>query len=271
MKDVGAEAVETFKVLESELESTAPNSVQDAHELAASVLDPASADAESAWGVLWHKPLFANAHVSSASAWEERLRPWMKGAWKSWGCDSGPIRIEKVGKRARRSSFAVRGDRGKEILDATRIAPHRLYAIQGAAIALRERAARSGVPYEDLGGIPVPDMVRRLDAEMGYGWGPITVMHFLTELGLACKPDIHLVRAARHLGLPGSVAAAEGTASLREALAINEAVGALVTRIYGTCTPRHLRYVDKVLMEISKQGLLGGSRIVKNGCRTPRL
>ena len=40
-----------------------------------------------------------------------------------------------------------------------------------------------------------------LKQELGSGWGHVTVLHLMTDLGIAVKPDLHLVRATRAIGL----------------------------------------------------------------------
>jgi hypothetical protein len=90
---------------------------------------------------------------------------------------------------------------------------------------------------------------------MGAAWGHITVLHFLTDLGLACKPDLHLVRTVRHLELEGGLRP-DKNPSLRESIQINRAVRSLVEEVDGSFSPARLRYTDKMLMEISKRRLI---------------
>ena len=84
------------------------------------------------------------------------------------------------------------------------------------------------------------------------GLGEITVLHALTDMGLAVKPDLHLTNTMRHFGL-----------NPRDPLEINAHVGDLLCalRRSGRANiPKKIRYVDKVLMEISRQGIIDASR-----------
>lgn len=86
--------------------------------------------------------------------------------------------------------------------------------------------------------------------ELGAGWGHITVLHFLTDLGLACKPDLHLVRTVRHLGMSLDLRNAK-VPNLTDSIIINTRVRELLRLIDGEVRPARLRYLDKVLMDIS--------------------
>ena len=91
--------------------------------------------------------------------------------------------------------------------------------------------------------------------EMGPGWGHITVLHFLTDLGLACKPDLHLVRTVRHLGIVPGPHGPRGAKPIRRdndkpSCSIS---GREALRFFN---PARLRYVDKTLMNIFMHGLI---------------
>jgi len=81
------------------------------------------------------------------------------------------------------------------------------------------------------------------------------VLHFLTDLGLACKPDVHLVRTVRHLA-PELRLKEDKIPNLIESILINRWVRSLVEAAYGSFTPARLRYVDKILMEISRRKII---------------
>lgn len=153
------------------------------------------------WEYAWNKPLYANTKVEIGKSWVEKLKPHMRGAWHHWGGEGDSVCITKVGKGIRTEAFKAVSPLAQQIRDETGIAMYRLFAIQGAAEALRARAARSRTPYADLVNVDPGVMVPAVQREMGPGWGLITALHFLTDLGLACKPDLNLVRTVRHLGL----------------------------------------------------------------------
>jgi len=248
------EVVDRFRKLENELAKKSPNSMIEAEDLARRITDPQTAHADEIWRRTWTKPLYANTRVSIGTKWVQQLEPYMKGSWRHWGMDNKTVLIKKTGKGIARSSFEL-NEAAADIQRITRIAVHRLYAIQGAARALRARAAENETPYADLIDVDYGEMVPAIQQEMGTGWGNITVLHFLTDLGLACKPDRHLARTVQHLW-PSLNLGEREVPSLSEAIQINQRVRWLVEELDGSFSPARLRYIDKILMEISKQGLI---------------
>lgn len=237
------------------LDRAHPQARRHADALADAVIDPREADAERIWSVLWDKPLYANTRVATADRWVAALRDNMTGAWRRWGADASLFRIERVGPGIRRDAFRVEGAEARDLVSRRRVALHRLRRIQGAAGALRARAAVSPRPFADLAAADLDEIVPRLAAEFGEGWGPITILHALTDMGLAVKPDLHLVRAVVALGLCAPPANGR-MPSLAEALAINRVIRTLLLRLDGAFTPAGLRRLDKILMELSMRGAL---------------
>lgn len=244
---------ERFVILHRLLVERHPHSIAEAEALAASTVDVSSADADAIWRVLWDKPLFANARVDVAKRWTASLEPDMHGAWRTWGADTFMIRQVRPG--IRRDSFEIKGDVALDLVARHSIALHRLYRIQGAAIALRARARASQCPLSDIADRSLADTLLTLQAEFGPGWGPITLLHALTDMGLAVKPDIHLVRTVRALGLARGISK-RNVPAYRETLRINELVRQFLTDTGGTMTSHNLRYLDKVLMDVSRMKVL---------------
>lgn len=98
----------------------------------------------------------------------------------------------------------------------------------------------------------------------GRGWGPTTVMHMLTDLGFAIKPDVHVRYSAVRIGL----LTPEYATDFSEDYIKNnkETLDPLVVRAIMVMAPHvdpvadpqaafALREIDKVMMEWSKQGL----------------
>lgn len=243
-----------FRRLERRLGQTHPAARAMAEQLSRDIVDPRIADADAIWRHAWNKPLYANTKVAIADRYVERIEEWMEGGWRTWG-DPHAVLFEKVGKGSSTAAFRAVTANARHIRERTGIALHRLYAIQGAATAIRDRATRLMAPYADLVGRDARVVVMTVQAEMGPGWGHITVLHFLTELGLAIKPDLHLVRTVRHLGMAVDIKDAK-VPTLRDAIAINQRVRDLVAALDGDVAPSRLRYVDKTLMDISMFGLL---------------
>lgn len=247
--------VEKFTALEKELGERHPDARREALDLADRIADPRTANADAIWAHTWNKPLFANTKVSIAIAAVSRLEPYMSGAWRDWGGEVENFRISKISKGSGTEAFECSTQQAREIRLKTGIAMHRLFAIQGAAVALRNRASRQRAPYADLVDADLRDVVPKVRDEMGPGWGHITVLHFLTDLGLACKPDLHLVRTIHHLGMAMNLRNS-GVPNIADALTINHRVRSLIEAIDGSFSPARLRYVDKTLMDISKLGLI---------------
>jgi hypothetical protein len=251
-----------FKLLERKLEKCFPHSIVEAKKLASNVVDPRTASPTVIWRIIWSKPLFANTKIEIGDASVKRLKPYMKQAWKDWGDKNGNFLIEKNGVGTATESFIAQTNLAQKIRAKTGIAMHRLFAIQGAAQALRERVSQNHLksrPYKDLIGSDIGLIVPKLKSEMGPGWGHITVLHLLTEMGLACKPDLHLVRAVRYLGMTLDFTDRK-VPNLIDAIKINHRVSELVKILYGEVTPENFRYVDKILMDISRRGIIPGSK-----------
>jgi hypothetical protein len=248
--------IEQFHRYEALLRKVAPNQIKEAIELAARVCSPATSDAERCWSVIWDKPLFANTRVATGVAKKAALSSSMIGAWRTLGIGGSDYEVTRLGKGTKTSAFEIKGSLARRIRTDYRLAAHRMLAIQGAAIALRGRAAHfTTAPYADVEALSMKERVQTLLAEMGSFWGHITVMHLLTDLGLSCKPDLHLVRTVRALGIAPDLHA-EGVPNLRQSIAIADAVWQMALLLHESPTPQQLRYLDKVLMEFSRQGLL---------------
>lgn len=257
------EPLDRFLRLHDELRERFPKSIEDACELAKSTVDPKTECPEEMWGILWDKPLFANVRVAGGVNWRKQIESEMPGAWRTWGTDIDAFRICRVrlGHELGDDCFKVHGKQAKEFVKRhANIPRHRLYAIQGAASAMRSCCR----PFAHLPDFPdVSEAnVRELEDIFGWRWGRTTVMHALTDVGLSVKPDTNLARTVRTIdlvpGLPEN-----RISTLAQAAEINRAVFELLVGIRSagrtgiTDIPNPHRYIDKVLMEISRQGLLG--------------
>ena len=248
-------SVDLFLKLHDQLAKTHPKSINKAKRLAKKTLNPSTDMQEEVWRILWDKPLFANVRVKTAKGWIDSVKKEMKkeGSWRTWGEKPDEFDIHKDKPGRRRDCFDVRGQAARSFLDRCTIPLHRLYAIQEAAkfLCRRSRERPDRPPFEDLPNRQLREAVRKLRGDFGWGWGEVTVLHALTDMGLAVKPDLHLTNTVRHLGLDS-----------REPLEINEHVHQLLITLgseWQADIKNKLRYVDKVLMEISRQGIIGKS------------
>lgn len=144
----------------------------------------------------------------------------------------------------------------------------KMYAIRNLALALQnDEIVRSMVADLSLNGrIPSEKLkgwTKEFSTRIGRGWGPVTVYHMLTDLGLTPKPDLHLRRSAIRMGLlspavPSSIA--EDLITFKYDHEVVLAVIKLSEQITPAAYPQSprsaLREVDKVLMEWSRQGLV---------------
>ena len=44
-------------------------------------------------------------------------------------------------------------------------------------------------------------IIESLQKSLGKGWGPITVLHFFTDIGISIKPDLHVARTLEYIGI----------------------------------------------------------------------
>ena len=244
-----------FLKLHDRLADLHPDAIAEAKALAATTVNPQTATADIIWRTIWDKPLFANARVDVAKRWVANIEEDMKGAWTVLGADPTVFRIRQVRPGMQRECFEVQGVLGLDFVARHSVALHRMYRIQGAATALRHRAMRNTYPFADIVGRPLADIIPILQNEFGSGWGVITILHALTDMGLAVKPDLHLVNSMRLLKLCTGISDRK-VPDFKDALRINEAVRLLLAALGHSDTPSELRYIDKVLMDLSHRNLL---------------
>jgi len=257
--------VEQFGLWEKGLNDI--NKLEEALRLRDGVLDPRVASTEECWLRIWNKPLFSNTKVNIGHSYMEKLRPFMLEAWRFVGVDPEKFIITHDGRGNRAENYSASGLVVSQIRKVSGIAAKRLLGIQGGGNFLRTMVRFNGesaplAPYAANDFDAMLDQLPRLIAEfrilLGRGWGHITVMHMMTDFGLAVKPDLHLVRTVRHLRL------VEGLRDVavpneREAILIVTAITRLVQAVYGPSADfANLRYADKVLMDASLEGLVSG-------------
>ena len=212
---------------------------------------------EVAWKHIWDKPLRTHVKTEEAQQWVNRMESYMLKAWEFWGTDPNRFCITRHGKDHGNECFALEGDLAADI-QALHIAYSRLYAIQGAAKAMNDRVKKyGGHPVKDFAEIPsnrepMTQWVRGMEEEFGWGWGPATVHHMLMDFGMSVKPDLHLIRAMRHLDLwhddKDSLLTEESAEIVCRVRKLTEVV----------CPPiQSLQHLDRGLMHISKYVLIG--------------
>ena len=239
--------------------------ISAAQRLSDAMSDVRRADADECWRQIWTKPLYSNTKVAIGESYEKKLAPFMKGAWCFIGDDREKFFVEHDGGGNKKENYSAGGSIIEQIREVSGIAAKRLLAIQGGAAFLRAMVAANGASaplacyaVNDLDAMlkQLATLSPTLRQRLGRGWGHITVMHMLTDFGLSVKPDLHLVRTARHLGLVSGLRDVN-VPSEREAMAIVTATVRLVQARYGEAAdPAKLRYTDKFLMEASREKLI---------------
>ena len=231
--------------------------IKEAECLAKETVCPKTAGAKEIWKILWDKPLFTNVSAEVGEHWRDQIACRMSGAWREWGADIDEFRIRRKSPGMNNECFEVLGDKALEFVEPLGDFPRvRLYAIQGAAAVMRSCRR----PFAHLPNFPLVSeiTVRELEADLGWRWGHTTVMHVLTDVGLSVKPDRQLARTVKALDLVPGVPK-DDAPTRAEAVEINRGVFGLLDAIRSarrTDIPDSPRYLDKVLMEISRKELL---------------
>lgn len=263
VRAISPEDVIQFRAWEEELARR--GALAEAQRLSEEMSDALIADVEECWRQIWNKPLYANTRVAIGERYEQKLSSIMPGAWRFVGLDPERFLITHQGTGSSAENFTEFGSIIQQIRKVSGVAAKRLYAIQGGAAFLRELVSENGesAPLSPYASGNFDEVLAKLHnvvgdfrKRLGRGWGHITVMHMLTDFGLSVKPDIHLVRAVRRLGLVEGLRDAS-IPNEREAMVIVTAIAHLVQAVYGDeASFAKLRYTDKMLMDASRAGLL---------------
>lgn len=249
------EAKQRFLAIEHELRCRYPDAILEAQRLSNQVKNPMALNIEDIWEILGTKPLYANTRTNIARSYVDKLAPLIaNGRWRIWGDNIKPF-ISLAGPANRNASFSFTRHAPVE-LQCVGISRKRLFAVQGAAQALVDLQTQTKDQLAGMVDRKLEVLVPELIEKFGKGWGCITVLHFLTDMGIAVKPDIHLVRSVHTLQLLSGIRQRKQP-TMSEALAMVEAVKGLVNEVYGEITPKRLRYVDKVLMAASQHHVVG--------------
>ncbi len=246
--------VDRLNELEAQLAANAPEALEKARKLSSEILDPRFADRDEIWTRVWDKPLYANAQSGTGEMWGEKLKPYMDEALLTWGKEGGDFCIEREGGHHICANDSYKNNNGlpKKVREDTGIAWYRLYYIQNAACGMRSFPEHR--PFAQFADKPLSKTVRTLRRTLGVGWGQVTTMHLLTDLGMAVKPDRHLVRTCKELGLIDDFdVPSSGELKVAQTDTLNDRVKEICRTKYGEYTSQNLRYVDKLLMEISSQ------------------
>jgi len=174
-EDASTNALDRYQELAKRLQVEYPGSFQAAFELSEKVINPERATADQIWETLWNKPIFANNRVEVAESKLKAIKPYLVNAWKSMGKGEGPFSIHRIDPGFKRTSYEIKGEVARTLVEEHKLAPHRLLAIVSAGRALQQRALNADFPFHDLTSRKLTENVEMLRKELGFGWGAITI------------------------------------------------------------------------------------------------
>lgn len=246
--------IDLFKSLEDKLKHINISSIHEAINLQKNVKVLSECNPLDCWKQLWNKPLYSNvvAGPSHSDKWVNQfIKIGINEEFKNF------INESKFKVTKQQNDFILHGELGEKINRDTTVAKRRVYAIYAAAKMFNKRMQlNEDLPFFDItGGIDkLEDNISKLLSEFkinnkGTGWGAITVCHFLTDFGSAIKPDIHLCRALKNMNL---FSTNKDLPDFDEIIAINKIVYDLNKKLGEKYS---IRYVEKLLMEFSRQQL----------------
>lgn len=254
------QVVDEYKILESNLKSKYPHEIEEAEKLADKIIDPSNTPVEKIWRSIWEKPLYANTRVEVANNWIAKLEPFMRNSLNTWGYEE-ELLIRKIGKTRKNIDFQIIGKLSSKIKDLN-IAYSRLLTIQCAVISLREMMNNNPYPLAFLMDEPMdqnyPFKKYMKQISFGYGWGAITKLHTMADLGCAVKPDLHVCRTIHHLGMCPEIPTSVENPNLEQSIIVNLACMELLSELQKRFPSEghRLRSLDYILMRISLCGIL---------------
>ena len=260
---ISQESLEKFQTLLATLSARFPEAIANAEELADSVVELTQVDRPTMWRLIWTKVLYANMRVNRAKQFIEMLQPYLLTTpsilehWEQAFC----VKYRKLDRHWTSSqNYEYVGMSVSEARRRTGVAGRRLNAIYGAGCAFIRWNSQELYRLERLS---LEEQMSEIQSQFGLGWGTITVAHLLTDLGLAIKPDLHLVNTVCRLGIydwrrvrPNQVPSARHILGIISA--VNELNRVLHKEENLAAQRRKLRWLDKILMEISRSGVLDG-------------
>jgi hypothetical protein len=250
------QVVDEYKILESNLKSKYPHEIEEAEKLADEVIDLSNTPIVKVWRSIWEKPLYANTRVATANTWIAKLEPYMKNSLNTWG-EKEYLLITKIGKSGKNIDFTFEGNLKSEI-NSLSISYARLYSIQCAAISLRGMINNNPFPLSNLMDENYSLIKMMKQISFGYGWGSVTRLHALTDFGLVVKPDVHVCRTIRHLGMCPEIPKGVKAPNYKQCISINLACIELLSELQKRFPSEghRLRSLDYILMRISLNSLL---------------
>ncbi|SCA55414.1 hypothetical protein MTBPR1_100055 [Candidatus Terasakiella magnetica] len=264
-----AKAAKEYVRLHDKLRAEFPDCMKTDDQLQTTLFPCDTSTTEQIWLNFWQKPIRSSAKLKQGEKIVEKNSGRFEGIWKDMTPDNSPyeiIRVDKekrVGSYSNKKNFIFAGDKAKEYASNPTIAKHRFLAIFNAGICFKKRHDKHGanpfpelVMRDDVAAFIASDgfmkIVRNFSKEFGFLWGPITVCHFLTDCGLSVKPDLHMIRTLKYIGL-FPVDKSDNLQSAKKVVDVVRIVTQLCQEVYGEVTPENLRRFDLYLLRISEK------------------
>ena len=251
--------IDLFKSLENKLKQKNISLINEAVILNKGVKTLSKSNPLDCWKQLWNKPLYsyAVAGPSHSDKWVNQfIQIGINDEFQNF------IDVNKFKVIKQNNEFVMTGEIGEKIIREKKkrnitASKQRIFAIYSAANMFKKRLQlNENFPFFDI-----TDDINQLETNVikllsefkinnkGTGWGPITVCHFLTDFGAAIKPDIHVCRTLRKMNL---FSTKKDLPNHDEVIKINKIVYNLNEKLGHSYD---IRYVEKLLMEFSRQKL----------------
>ncbi|WP_417371842.1 hypothetical protein [Gelidibacter japonicus] len=214
------------------------------------------------WYSVWQKPLRAATNNTASNKKVADLEPYMKDFWKEFDCDNHPYLMRKIGKGNGNKDYTYIGAKSQAFEQKHKIGRPKFYKIQNGARCFykREQIDKSifpelVIPDNELKAFIFSDKLKqtitKLSEEFGSGWGVVTILHLMTDAGTAVKPDLHLIRTLKKIGLI-KIGMPERFSSLDQNVEAVRIAAALCEECYDDVTAHNLRKIDMDLLHISE-------------------
>ena len=251
IENINNDDCDNFLKLEKKLKNLDIKSILDAENLskkAEEFGDIDAADIERVWTILWDKRLYSGMKEATATKWKKQL--------------------EDVNIHENHMMREISID-PKIVLDLKKnsditVPDDRLIGIHSAAKYLINREEKFGkiiFPYlkkECSKKVLMANTIESMQQGLGKGWGHTTVFHFLTDIGISVKPDIHVARTLNFMGISKFIDDVKDSyrPNLEECIDIHFVILGMSKILREVSSHYTMRYIDKILMNISKDGAL---------------
>jgi hypothetical protein len=269
------DVIEKYYVLRAKVQEQAPDQWAEVIDLCNSV--PKEISTDTFWTFGKDKPCWSNINVKIGERLVRDLHSSSEfESFHTIGGDAWRIDMKQEGRKWQSNqNFTLTGESARHFMES--LSPRGLASFRWRLYAIRQFALSL---FSEKGTLP---MITALSADpstivskdlyswtkifatrAGRGWGATTVNHLLTDLGLSVKPDLHLRRSAVRLGILDDILVDTPTKEIDklgyklDSKIVHRLLdlSKLISPIANPSPRTTLREMDKVLMELSRQGLM---------------